>query len=30
MGGRMLDYVTITLVFALTCSAVLVFIRLGG
>jgi len=26
----MLDYFTITLVFALTCSAVLVFIRLGG
>ena len=26
--GRMLDYLTVTLVFALTCSAVLVFIRI--
>jgi hypothetical protein len=30
MASPMLDYLMITLVFALSCSAVLVFIRLGG
>jgi hypothetical protein len=28
--GRMLDYLMVALVFALSCSAVLVFIRWGG